>query len=44
MGIEMLKVQTQHASKTRILDAAVQAIRAKGYSAMTIDASAWPPG
>jgi TetR/AcrR family transcriptional regulator, transcriptional repressor for nem operon len=37
MGIEMPKVQTQHASKTRMLDAAVQAIRAKGYSAMTID-------
>jgi TetR/AcrR family transcriptional repressor of nem operon len=37
MGIEMPKVQTQHASKTRILDAAVQAVRAKGYSAMTID-------
>ena len=37
MGINMPKVQTQHASKTRILDAAVQAIRAKGYSAMTID-------
>jgi TetR/AcrR family transcriptional repressor of nem operon len=37
MGIEMSKVQTQHASKTRILDAAVLAIRAKGYSAMTID-------
>lgn len=37
MGIEMPKVQTQHASKTRILDAAVQVIRAKGYSAMTID-------
>jgi TetR/AcrR family transcriptional repressor of nem operon len=35
MGIEML--QTQHTSKTRILDAAVQVIRAKGYSAMTID-------
>jgi TetR/AcrR family transcriptional regulator, transcriptional repressor for nem operon len=33
----MPKVQTQHASKTKILDAAVQAIRAKGYSAMTID-------
>jgi TetR/AcrR family transcriptional repressor of nem operon len=33
----MPKVQTQHASKTRILDAAVQAIRAKGYSAITID-------
>jgi len=37
MGIKMAKVQTQHASKTRILDAAVQVIRAKGYSAMTID-------
>ncbi len=37
MGIEMPKVKTQHASKTRILHAAVQAIRAKGYSAMTID-------
>jgi TetR/AcrR family transcriptional regulator, transcriptional repressor for nem operon len=37
MGIYMPKVQTQHPSKTRILDAAVQAIRAKGYSAMTID-------
>ena len=37
MGIEMPRVQTQHASKTRILDAAVQVIRAKGYSAMTID-------
>ena len=33
----MPKVQTQHQSKTRILDAAVQVIRAKGYSAMTID-------
>jgi TetR/AcrR family transcriptional regulator, transcriptional repressor for nem operon len=37
MGIKMPKAQTQHASKTRMLDAAVQAIRAKGYSAMTID-------
>jgi TetR/AcrR family transcriptional regulator, transcriptional repressor for nem operon len=37
MGIEVPKVQTQHQSKTRILDAAVQVIRAKGYSAMTID-------
>ncbi len=27
----------QHESKTKILDAAVQVIRAKGYSAMTID-------
>jgi TetR/AcrR family transcriptional regulator, transcriptional repressor for nem operon len=33
----MPKVQKQHQSKTRILDAAVQVIRAKGYSAMTID-------
>jgi TetR/AcrR family transcriptional repressor of nem operon len=33
----MPKVQTQHQSKTRLLDAAVQVIRAKGYSAMTID-------
>jgi TetR/AcrR family transcriptional repressor of nem operon len=37
MGIQMPKVQTQHPSKTRILAAAVQVIRAKGYSAMTID-------
>ena len=33
----MAKVQTQHESKIRFLDAAVQVIRAKGYSAMTID-------
>jgi TetR/AcrR family transcriptional repressor of nem operon len=33
----MAKSPTQHASKTKILDAAVQLIRAKGYSAMTID-------
>ena len=35
--MEMTKGQTQHASKTRFLDAAMQVIRAKGYSAMTID-------
>jgi TetR/AcrR family transcriptional repressor of nem operon len=37
MGIEMAKAQTQHESKTRILDAALRVIRAKGYSATTID-------
>ncbi|HEX3496243.1 MAG TPA: TetR/AcrR family transcriptional regulator [Methylocella sp.] len=35
--MELTKAQTQHESKTRILYAAVQVIRAKGYSAMTID-------
>jgi len=33
----MTKVQTPHESKTRILDAAVQVIRAKGYAAATIE-------
>ena len=33
----MTKIQTQHLSKTKILDAAMQVIRAKGYSAMTIE-------
>src|ERR1700732_3148225 len=33
----MAKVQTQHESKIRFLDAAVQVIRAKGDSATTID-------
>ncbi len=33
----MTKVQAQHLSKTKILDAAMQVIRAKGYSAMTIE-------
>ena len=33
----MTKIQTQHVSKTKILDAAMQVIRAKGYSAMTIE-------
>jgi TetR/AcrR family transcriptional regulator, transcriptional repressor for nem operon len=37
MGMEMTRVQTQHASKTRILDAALLVIRAKGYSAATIE-------
>jgi TetR/AcrR family transcriptional repressor of nem operon len=35
--MEMIKVQTQHQSKTKILDAAMQVIRAKGYSATTIE-------
>lgn len=33
----MSKVQAQHESKTKILDAAMQVIRAKGYSAATIE-------
>jgi len=33
----MTKAQAQHESKTRILDAALRVIRAKGYSATTID-------
>ena len=33
----MTKIQAQHESKTKILDAALQVIRAKGYSATTID-------
>ena len=37
MGIEVTKIQAQHESKTKILDAALQVIRAKGYSATTID-------
>src|SRR6202045_3819396 len=35
--METTRVQTQHASKTRILDAALLVIRAKGYSAATIE-------
>ncbi len=35
--MEMTKVQTRHEAKTRILDAAVHMIRAKGYSATTIE-------
>jgi TetR/AcrR family transcriptional regulator, transcriptional repressor for nem operon len=35
--MNMTKIQTQHESKTRILDAALQVIRAKGYTASTID-------
>jgi TetR/AcrR family transcriptional repressor of nem operon len=37
VGIEVTKIQAQHESKTKILDAALQVIRAKGYSATTID-------
>lgn len=33
----MLSTQSQHGSKTRILDAAMHVIRAKGYAATTID-------
>jgi TetR/AcrR family transcriptional regulator, transcriptional repressor for nem operon len=35
--MDMTKIQAQHLSKTKILDAAMQVIRAKGYSAMTIE-------
>jgi len=35
--MEMTKTQAQHASKTKILDAALQVIRAKGYSATTVE-------
>ena len=33
----MMKAQIQHESKTRLLDAALQVIRAKGYSASTVE-------
>jgi TetR/AcrR family transcriptional regulator, transcriptional repressor for nem operon len=33
----MMATLTQHGSKTRLLDAAVQVIRSKGYAATTID-------
>jgi AcrR family transcriptional regulator len=38
VGIDVTKIPAQHESKTKILDAALQVIRAKGYSATTIDA------
>jgi len=37
VGIDVTKIQAQHESKTKILDAALQVIRATGYSATTID-------
>jgi TetR/AcrR family transcriptional repressor of nem operon len=32
-----MTVTTQHDSKTKLLDAALQVIRAKGYAATTVD-------
>jgi TetR/AcrR family transcriptional repressor of nem operon len=37
MGTDMATPHTQHESKTRLLDAALHVIRAKGYTATTID-------
>jgi TetR/AcrR family transcriptional repressor of nem operon len=35
--MEMAKAKGEHASKTRLLDAALQVIRTKGYAATTVD-------